>query len=444
MARIGEDSAIFGAGRLSLSDIEEQVCQIAASQLQLPRDKVGPSSRLIQDLNCDSLALVELLMALETHFDVSLDQGRDPIGKAVFTRQPFRLSDLAEAVYLQQWTGKPDRGSRDQLKTTPAGPAGVPFSQLGGRWQGHDERPLFERIESAGTSSQFRRRTDGMRCVLLPEAAVIIGSNRSTSFPDESPQHSVQLDSFLIDAELVSTTAYCRFLNSIGEDDPSLLADWFALTPSDKRVEHELIMKGATGWEPVPGTERWPMILVSWYGANAYSLWANGQSWRRNGDADASDPESGLPTEAQWEYAARGANYREWPWGDEPPTPEKVVYGRHSPAQDHPLSEFPLASVNDQQGTSPFGLHHMAGNVWQWCRDWYDEHFYSTPESRQRNPVGRTSTQVRSERGGSWVGPVELCRSSYRRGRPPLARGRCLGFRCVSSLKDLDAVPAVG
>jgi len=96
----------------------------------------------------------------------------------------------------------------------------------------------------------------------------------------------------------------------------------------------------------------------------------------------------------------------------------------------------PMADVNEPLGVSQFGLHHMAGNIWQWCRDWYDAAFYQRAEATAANPVNRTPTQVRSERGGSWVGPAELCRSSYRRGRPIAARGRCLGFRCIGSAKD--------
>ena len=207
------------------------------------------------------------------------------------------------------------------------------------------------------------------------------------------------------------------------------------LAPDDDRNEHMLVEQVGSEWRPLAGTERWPMILVSWYGANAYSLWANGRDWRGYRGEDGAEPESFLPSEAQWEYAARGADYRAFPWGDEPPSPDRMRYGQHRKGATYRAETLPMADVNAELGMSPFGLHHMAGNVWQWCRDWYDDGFYGRAEASHPNPVNRTPGKVRSERGGSWIGPADLCRSSFRRGRPPSARGRCLGFRCVGPVK---------
>jgi formylglycine-generating enzyme required for sulfatase activity len=169
------------------------------------------------------------------------------------------------------------------------------------------------------------------------------------------------------------------------------------------------------------------MVLVSWFGANAYSLWANRHEW--NG-AMVNEGESFLPTEAQWEYAARGARWQPFPWGAKPCTPDRAVVGLHTARANYP-SLLPLADVSAELGLSPFGLRHMAGNVWNWCRDWYAPDFYASREATARNPQQMMSTGIRSERGGSWIGPGSLAASSYRRGRPPHARGRCLGFRCV-------------
>jgi sulfatase modifying factor 1 len=197
------------------------------------------------------------------------------------------------------------------------------------------------------------------------------------------------------------------------------------------------------------------MILVSWFGANAYSLWANRQDWRSYRGDVGIPPElekhsswrgrppreellsTSLPSEAQWEYAARGATPRAFPWGDEPATNSHARLARHQVGMTYTPETIPSACVNEELGKSPFGLHHMAGNVWQWCRDWYSPNFYSETEATEPNPQNAKPGDARSERGGSWVGPEELSSSYYRRGRQPATRGRCLGFRCVGSVEDL-------
>lgn len=426
--------------RLRLADVEQRVCDITSEELGIRRERVSPNSTIVEDLGCDSLDMVELFMAIEAAFQVTLpDKAPDPVAKAVFTRQPFRLSDLAELVYLQQGTGAPERKAWRQPKVLPQRAPSLPFTHLEGRWQKYmtNGQSLFEPLTTGGPAKQYRRRSDGMRCLLLPSAAVEIGCDSPDAGPDERPKHVVELDSFLIDAEPVSTTAYCRFLNSIGEVGPELLTDWFVLDPQDDRNQHMLIERSGSEWQPLPGAERWPMILVSWYGANAYSLWANGRAWTNYRSEDGAATYSLLPSEAQWEYAARGPRYQSFPWGEAPPSPGQMQFGRHRKGATYTVDVLPLVDVNLPLGLSPFGLHHMAGNVWQWCRDWYDETFYQRPEATDSNPVNQTPTRVRSERGGSWIGPAELCRGSYRRGRPPHARGRCLGFRCISSVKDV-------
>jgi formylglycine-generating enzyme len=426
--------------RLRLAEVEQRVCDIASEQLGIPRQRVSPSDRIIEDLHCDSLDLVELFMEVEEAFDVTLpDSSPHPVYKVVFTRQPFRLADLAELVYLAQATSSPDREEWRRPKESSQRPLSVPFTQLDGRWEHRetDQKGLFERLEVGGPVPQYHRRSDGMRGLLIPSAAVEIGCDSPGTLADERPRHVVEMDAFLIDAEPVSTTAYCRFLNSVAGVTPEILADWFVLDPEDDRKEHMLIARSGTEWRPLAGTERWPMMLVSWYGANAYSLWANGRDWRSYRREDGVEPESCLPSEAQWEYAARGSRYRTYPWGDEPSSPDRMRYGRQRKGATYRADTLPMADVNAELGMSPFGLHHMAGNVWQWCRDWYDATFYARSEATRPNPVNRTSGRVRSERGGSWIGPADLCRSSFRRGRPPSARGRCLGFRCVGSVKDV-------
>lgn len=421
---------------LSLSDIERRVCDIAAKQLGIKREKVSPASRLFQDLHCDSLELVELMMNLEEAFGVTLPDATElPLGKALFVRNPICLSDVAEFVYLQQGTGQPPKArglfGRGRIVEPPVVDR-LPFTQLGGKWitaEHANFTRLLEPIDLPAGIQQFRRRSDGMRCLLLPAVEVEIGSRDPAALPDEEPLHVVALDPFLIDAEPVSTTAFCRFLNSIIADETQL-ADWFVLAEEDRREEQMPITFSHDHWQPVLGMELMPMVLVSWYGANAYSCWANGQSCE-----DYRTSEGFLPSEAEWEYAARGANSQAFSGGEENAAGESMNCAQHMRGEVYSAENMPLAAVHERLGMSPFGLHHMAGNVWQWCRDWYDENFYHQPESQARNPVNRKPTGIRSERGGSWVGPAKLCRSSYRRGRIPAARGRCLGFRCISPVQ---------
>jgi len=438
------------------SEIERRVCDIAAEHFGWNPERIHPDLSLIEDLAGDSFDLVNFILDLEEEFQVTLpEEAPNPVYKTIFTRSPFRLADMAELIYVQlrantiparasapevkqvslSWRGAPLRKLLPVTTTTT-----LPFTQLDGRWSKPvlGPVPLFEPLGETGKLRQFRRLADGMRCVEIPAATVELGCDTPDALDDEQPQHESRLDSFLMDAETVSTIAYCRFLNSTDVTDTQVLKDWFVLDEDDDRIEHALVHPQSKGWQPLPGTERWPMILVSWYGANAYSLWANGRDWRDYRDDTLADEGSFLPSEAQWEYAARGARWQPFPWGEASPTHERLRYGLHRRGATYRPETLPMAAVHEPCAVSPFGLHHMAGNVWQWCRDWYDPKFYQSPEAVQPNPVNRRATGIRSERGGSWIGSAELCRSSYRRGRPIAARGRCLGFRCISSAADVS------
>ena len=425
--------------RLTLSEIETRVCDVASRELGIERRKVTPASRIVEDLNCDSLELVELFMAVEDEFDIVLpDAPSDPVLKQLFARPHFRLADLAELVYLIQGTGRVESGRRFLAKIYEPARQLAPFTQLGGRF-GAPTSTHLDWYEPVGKNPQgfkiFRRRTDGMMCVRIPSGRAILGSDSPSAQPDERPVHQVRIDSFLMDSEPVSTTAYARFLNSIGHVDSQTLAGWFILSNDDHRRSCTMLEQRRSEWAPVAGVETMPMVLVSWYGASAYSLWANGLDWRHYRGEGQIAP--ALPTEAQWEYAARGEDGRAYPWDNEEPDGSKMRFGAHVRGMTYEPRTMPIAPVNADLGVSPFGLRHMAGNVWQWCAEWYAPDFYERSESRADNPANLERTGIRSERGGSWIGPAFLCRSSYRRGRAPIARGRCLGFRCIGTCADL-------
>jgi acyl carrier protein len=436
-----------------LAQIQKKVCEIIAGQLGLKVDQINIKMRLVQDLNCDSLDIVEIIMSLEDAFDVSFPDhsasspAYDGYIAAVFTRNPFRVRDLAELVYIEQTRRRP--AGANHSKEKPASdshaerhsfsPELVPFTQLSGTTPGTQDQ-INERYDDAGINSAgvrcLRRKRDGMRCMVMPSANVLLGYEGSDAEPQEQPLHNAWIDAFIIDAEPVSTTAYARFLNSIGPVSDKTLREWFVLDESDGRVAHQMLKRGPKGWSAVPGTETFPMVLVSWYGAHAYARWANQANWRDYRYAEATGY---LPSEAQWEYAARGVSTTRYPWGNAEPKPHLLNVAVHQRGQTYPAAaDLPLSPVNARLGMTGTGLHHMAGNVWQWCADWYAPDFYKSPQASLNNPENKAASCVRSERGGSWVGPASLARSSYRRARTPEARGRCLGFRCVS-----NAIPAL-
>lgn len=319
-------------------------------------------------------------------------------------------------------TGRPYKHELTQLVNGAAG-----------RWDGE---PLYR---DNGRGILFRR-TDNMECVRVPAARVWVGDGRDgrQALANEQPCHEVQVDSFLVDVEPVCVGAFARFLNLV-QPSAEQLADWYTLRADDARLVHLPLELAGDVWRPraqVP--EEWPMFMVSWYGANAYSLWANGRDWRAYRAASTSF----LPTEAQWEYAARGRLPVNFPWGNGPAAPglANVCWDEAALDPEVPVGALPMVAVGLELGMSVFGLRHMAGNVWQWCRDAYDPHFYSTREAGLANAWDRTEDGPRSERGGSWVGPARFARCSYRRGRAPAAKGRCLGFRCVGLPGDAPAV----
>jgi formylglycine-generating enzyme len=268
--------------RLRLDDLERRICDIAAMQLGIARERISPSDRLIEDLRCDSLDMVEMFMQIEEQLDITFPSDPScPVYKAVFTRQPFRLADLAELAYLQQGTGKPDRSSwRKRRQTLPSAPA-CAFSQLHGVWEKRTSETsgLYERLDLNGPAMRYRRRSDGMQCALIPSATAEIGCDAPEGLADERPSHVAKMSSFLIDVEPVSTAAYCRFLNSVGEVGAQVLAEWFVLDDDDDRNEHMLIRENESGWRPVPGAERWPMILAGCPEADA---WPRGQKSGEN------------------------------------------------------------------------------------------------------------------------------------------------------------------
>ena len=415
---------------------------LTAKQFGFKRRQMRLHQRVIQDLNIDSLDLIEFITNIENTFNITVD--RDS-AKHFFSSPQVTLQDVTCMIFHLWGTGKPATDYlRRKIRSLPVPPS-IPWSQLGGIPTREElaAGPLLSTIGKPGRLRFFQRRTDGMRVARIPTDIAHLGSDRASS-ADEGPAHRAELSDYLIDAEPVSTTAYARFLNAVGGVPESIHLDWCDVT--DRRKNCFQLERISGRWQPIAGTEQHPMVLVSWFGANAYALWANRRDWRAyRGSPDIApdvrarsltlappNPEtlcSMLPSEAQWEHAAHSNK-------DETSTPQPWAQ-QHVRGSTYTAATMPMLPANAISPGHFSALAHMPGNIWQWCRDFYTPSFYSTPASRWTDPQGATPSPVRSERGGSWVGPAALATPTYRRARVPIARGRCLGFRCISALSDL-------
>lgn len=444
------DTVIDRAIGLPSWEIEQRVIAIAADQCSRRRASLSLETRLLEDLDLDSLSLVEFIQAVEFAFDIVIP---NEAAQELFTAFSTTLGRVAGLVEKLQQKGS--RSSQpSNLAFSQQSAELLPFTQLDGQMSLSEWtlQPLHERIgPNREGYLQLRRRTDGMRCIAIPAARVWIGSSSVEALPDQRPAHQVEITGFLMDAELVSTAAYSRFLNSVADVPPAVLREWSGVEPADHRSAHYPLKRVRGAWMPVEGAAENPMVLVSWFGANAYSLWANQLDWRyyrangttagvlygRAGDAPGppgSSMFSRLPSETQFEYAARGPAAVD---AEITPGQASVVdatVARHTAGSSYPDRPLPSAGVSARMGMSPFGLHHVIGNVWEWCRDWYAPDFYLRPEACACDPQNTSATGIRSERGGSWVGPARIAHPAYRRGRPPWARGRCQGFRCAAPI----------
>jgi formylglycine-generating enzyme required for sulfatase activity len=164
-----------------------------------------------------------------------------------------------------------------------------------------------------------------------------------------------------------------------------------------------------------------PVVTVSWDDARAFTAWL---TTRLSGLV------ARLPTEAEWEYAARGSDGRRYPWGNEPPDASRATFGQPSDTGR------PAVVGHTPGGKSPFDVHDLTGNVWEWCLDaWADRYVEIQTASVDPCHQDDTGGGVRVVRGGSWVSLAWLLRSAYRLRYRPQFQGQFLGVRvvCVGS-----------
>jgi formylglycine-generating enzyme required for sulfatase activity/tRNA A-37 threonylcarbamoyl transferase component Bud32 len=251
----------------------------------------------------------------------------------------------------------------------------------------------------------WTRPADGMVMVYVPGSTFEMGSTEGDD--DERSVHDVTLDGFWLNQTEVTNAQFAAFLNDKGnqKDGGAPLLHIGGVSWLDIEDEDCLIEQIGGEFRPKSGYADHPVVEVSWYGANAYCEWVGAR----------------LPTEAEWEYAARGPEGNIYPWGNEDPTCDLAQYSDCS-GQTVPVGSFP-------DGASWCDALDMAGNVWEWVADWYDEDYYD--RSPSENPTGPTSGDLRVLRGGSWISDPDDVRGANRNWYGPDGTNNYNGFRCA-------------
>jgi formylglycine-generating enzyme required for sulfatase activity len=247
-------------------------------------------------------------------------------------------------------------------------------------------------IPAPGAGTVRVNPKDGLKYVWIPPGTFMLGCSPGDSEceSNEKPPHQVTITKgFWLGQTVVTVEAYKRFTEATGRQMPPEPVEPYPVEPVNEGKSLN------PGW----GDEAMPIVDVTWFDAQAYCSWAGGR----------------LPTEAEWEYAAR-AGSTEARYGS---LDEVAWYDSNSGGQTHPVG---------QKRANGFGLYDMLGNEWEWVNDWYDEKYYQNSPSH--DPAGPTSGTLRVLLGGSWINDPRNVRVSGRIRSDPGYRGVNVGFRC--------------
>ena len=248
--------------------------------------------------------------------------------------------------------------------------------------------------------------------VLIPAGEFEMGSEDAEAFPNEQPIHTVYVDAFYMDTHEVTNLDYQKFVLANPQWQKSRIP---------RALHHGNYLTHWTGNNYPTGKANHPVTYVSWYAAVAYAKWAGKR----------------LPTEAEWEKAARGGKEGlKYPWGN------TISSGRAN--YDGHVGDTTAVGKYSPNG---YGLYDMTGNVWEWCLDAYDENFYFS--SPPRNPLSDVNTSFNANliiddytnvksyrvlRGGSWFRPARNVRVAFRTAHTPTYTGSGIGFRCAMTV----------
>jgi sulfatase modifying factor 1 len=255
--------------------------------------------------------------------------------------------------------------------------------------------------------------------VYVPAGPFRMGDNSGDGDPRERPVHVVDLDAFYIAKFEMSNGEWKTFRDDPGYDDPAL---WPGARVVPKTQVPYWTQPNNHGGG-TPGSDAYPVLGLNWDSAVAYTNWVSRKTGKKYR----------LPTEAEWEKAARGTDGRRYPWGNTIDRAHANYVGAQPYDTGLPVGYYDGSKRGDlqtQSNASPYGAYDMAGNVMEWCQDWYSRDYYAV--SPKKNPKGPDSGAYRVVRGGTFfVEPYDL-RSSARSAAWPSFQGhRMIGFRAV-------------
>lgn len=289
-----------------------------------------------------------------------------------------------------------------------------------------DERQVKD-VAAAKAGTVFRDCPDCPEMLVIPAGSFNMGSPESEkvwatkhgasleSVSDEAPQHRVTLRSFAIGKYDVTRGEFAAFVRETGYSVGDGCFE-SSMPKANKLADAR--------WQS-PGfnqTERDPVVCVSWQDAHAYVSWLNGKL--RGRGSNPSDGPYHLPSEAEWEYAARGGTTTPFWWRDDDNGATRHAwYKDNSDDHTHPVGLKPA---------NPFGLYDIVGNVWQWTQDCYADSYASAPTNGSASE--ETKDCLRVDRGGSWLYLAWLLRSATRERNSANYRDRIMGFRVARRL----------
>jgi iron(II)-dependent oxidoreductase len=330
-----------------------------------------------------------IYFSTKSHFGVYLN-----VAKAGYETQVIKLDPAYKEIHVILQP-KPFDDTTAQKSKDLTWRAGTDFSQVKGLPEGFDDSPKTDIISQTASQHSTDTKKKGVLrdlnkknskypgMVYIPPGDFIMGNNRGNA--DEKPEHRVYLKGYFIDTTEVTNSEYRKFLKATDHYPPNFLSD-----------------------PDLNGPDQ-PVVGVSWEDANAYANWVGKR----------------LPTEAEWEKAARGTKKWEYPFGHHADDNQVNKFGKSDGyPYTAPVDKFP-------EGKSPYGLYQMAGNVQEWCADWYQANLYTI--MAVRNPQGPNSGKYKIIRGGSWGDEVENLTTTKRWYKSYTSSDYKTGFRCAKS-----------